>query len=93
MSEEDGAMAYLSSFHDNWGKDLQDVVGRIAIAYGQMEHVLKLAYKRITGKTLGEAMDFAEELKNNAALAREVTEEFAKSPSGDFIWGCIVFGA
>ncbi len=71
-------MAYLSEFHDQWDAELRDVVGRIAIAYGQLEHVVKLAYKRITGKTLAEAMDFADQLRSNAHLAAEVKEVFAR---------------
>lgn len=71
-------MTYLSDFHDGWGDDLILVMGKVAIAYGQLEHVLKLAYKRVSGQTYADAMEIADKLRSNPAIAEQLTQAFAK---------------
>ena len=70
-------MAYASIPHDDWGDEIFCVVGRIVIAFGQLEHILKLAYKRTTGKKYKEALDFADKLASNKALAKQLSDKFA----------------
>ena len=53
---------YLSDFYDGWGDDLVAITGRLFIAYGQLEHILKFAYKRITITRYGDAMDIVRDL-------------------------------
>ena len=54
--------AYFSDFYDDWGDDLVAITGRIIIAYGQLEHILKFAYKRITATRYADAMDIVRDL-------------------------------
>ncbi|HEX4890288.1 MAG TPA: hypothetical protein VFW37_07970, partial [Alphaproteobacteria bacterium] len=70
-------MVYKSLPHDEWEDKTLQIVGKIVIAFGQLEHILKLAYKRATKRTYSEAMDIADSLRNNPKLVKELKEKFA----------------
>ncbi len=70
-------MTYNSLPHDEWEDKILQIVGKITIAFGQLEHVLKLAYKRVIGQPYSEAMDIIDKISGNPALADKLREKFA----------------
>ena len=71
-------MTYPSTAYDDWGDELFSITGKIIIAYGQLEHVLKLALKRVTAISYADAMDIADKFRSNPSLADRVRKEFEK---------------
>lgn len=70
-------MTYKSLPHDEWEDKTLQIVGKITIAFGQLEHVLKLAYKRAIGKPYSEAMYIIDKISGNPALADGLRKKFA----------------
>jgi len=70
-------MVYMSLATDDWEPELLQAVGRFVIAFGQLEHVLKLALKRINGRSYEEGMSLAEEIRGNPALCKRIKDDYS----------------
>ena len=65
---------FVGTFSDDWPSELRDLVGRVVIAFGQLERVLYLTPKRIRGEELLVYADWPDGFRN-AERCNQIEEE------------------
>lgn len=66
-------MAFQINVQTPLPDDIASIVGKIALAFGQLEYVLALAYKREKGMKLAEGIAAAEAMASRVGLSRAIS--------------------
>ena len=72
-------MSFTVNLKDDLPDEIKDLIARISVRHGQLEHVLAMTIKRTSpGRSLSEAMARAQYLLNQPALTEEAMQIYGK---------------
>ena len=75
----DGDMSFTVNLRDDLPDEIKDLIARISVRHGQLEHVLAMTIKRTSpGRSLSETMARAQYLLNQPALTEEAMQIYGK---------------